>query len=160
MRACLRSAALALLVPVLFAQQVPRTDSQTDPMMGTWKLNPAKSNLAPGRQRNIVRKHEPIPGGIRVSWEGIDDAGKPTQWGFTAKFDGKDYPSTGTAVFDTLSMERPDPYTIIGRSKRAGELAVEFRWEVSRDGKTLTRTNKRLLPVDQAGISIEVFEKQ
>jgi hypothetical protein len=154
MRRKLQIVGLVLLnFPVLLS-------AQGDPMMGTWKLNPAKSNLPPDRQRNIVRKHEPIPGGIRVSWEGIDDAGKPTRWGFEAKFDGKDYPSVGETVFDALAMERPDTYTILGRSKKDGKLAVEFRWEVSRDGKTLTRTNKRLLPLERAGTSIEIFEKQ
>ena len=134
--------------------------AQSDPMMGTWKLNAAKSKLPPERQRNIVRLHEPIPGGIRVSWEGVDDKGKPTRWGFTAKFDGKDYPSTGESVWDTLSMTRPDLYTIVGRSLKDGKLAVEFRWEVSKDGKTLTRTNKRFNPPEQAGTSTEIFEKQ
>jgi len=151
----IRAVAFVLLV---FSVLLPA--AQDDPMMGTWKLNPAKSKLPAERQRNIVRKHEPIPGGIRVSWEGIDANGRPTRWGFTAKFDGKDYPSTGESVWDTLSMERTDPYTIVGRSKKDGELAVEFRWEVSRDGKTLTRTNRRVRPPEQAGTSTEVFEKQ
>ena len=150
----LHAVVLALLV---FSAVLSAAD---DPMMGTWKLDPAKSKLPPERQRNIIRKHEPIPGGIRVSWEGIDNNGRPTRWGFTAKFDGKDYPSTGESVWDTLSMERPDPYTIVGRSQKDGKLAVEFRWEVSRDGKTLTRTNRRVRPPEQAGTSIEVFEKQ
>ena len=154
MRRTLHAVVLALLI---FSVWLSAAD---DPMMGTWKLNPAKSKLPPERQRNIVRKHEPIPGGIRVSWEGIDANGRPTRWGFTAKFDGRDYPSTGESVFDTLSMERPDPYTIVGRSKKDGMLAVEFRWEVSQDGKTLTRTNRRVSPPRQAGTSIEVFEKQ
>lgn len=134
--------------------------AQDDPMMGTWKLNAAKSKLPPERQRNIVRLHEPIPGGIRVSWEGIDKDGKPTRWGFEAKFDGKEYPSTGESSWDTLTLERPDRYTIVGRSKKDGRVAVELRWEVSQDGQTLTRRQQRFSPPEQAGTSIEIFEKQ
>lgn len=150
----LQVVALTLLVCASWAA------AQDDPMMGTWKLNAAKSKLAPGRQKDIVRKHEPIPGGIRVSWEGIDDNGKPTRWGFEAKFDGKEYPSTGESSWDTLTLERPDRYTIVGRSKKDGKVAVELRWEVSQDGQTLTRRQQRFTPVEQAGTSIEVFEKQ
>ena len=134
--------------------------AQDDPMMGTWKLNAAKSKLPPERQRNIVRLHEPIPGGIRVSWEGVDENGKPTRWGFEAKFDGKEYPSTGESSWDTLTLERPDRYTIVGRSKKDGRVAVELRWEVSQDGQTLTRRQQRFSPPEQAGTSIEIFEKQ
>lgn len=150
----LHAVVLALLVfSVAFS-------AQDDPMMGTWKLNAAKSKLPPERQRNIVRKHEPIPGGIRVSWEGVDNNGQPTRWGFEAKFDGKEYRSTGDSSWDTLSLQRPDRYTIVGRSKKDGKLAVELRWEVSRDGKTLTRTQRRFSPPEQAGTSTEIFEKQ
>ena len=145
---------LALLVCASWAA------AQDDPMMGTWKLNAAKSKLPPERQRNIVRKHEPIPGGIRVSWEGIDSNGQPTRWGFEAKFDGKEYPSTGESSWDTLTLERPDRYTIVGRSKKDGKVAVELRWEVSQDGQTLTRRQQRFSPPEQAGTSIEIFERQ
>ena len=131
-----------------------------DPLMGTWKLKPSKSQLAPDRQRNIVRKHEPIPGGMKVSWEGVDDKGKPTLWGFEAKFDGKEYPASGDSSFDTLSLKRVDQYVIEGTSKKDGQVAVTFRWEVSKDGKTLTRTQKRFRPPEQAGTSVEIFQKQ
>ena len=131
-----------------------------DPMMGSWKLNPAKSKLAPTRQRNIVRKHQPIPGGMKVTFTGVDDKGKVTKWEFSAKFDGKEYPVTGQAPFDVVSLKRLNAYTVEGSSKKSGKLALTFHWEVSKDGKTFTRTDKRTYPPEQAGTSAETYEKE
>jgi hypothetical protein len=129
-------------------------------MMGSWKLNPSKSKLAPTRQKNIVRKHEPIPGGMKVSFTGMGENNIATKWTFSAKFDGKEYPVTGQAPFDTVSLKRLDAYTVEGTSKKNGKLALSFRWEISKDGKTLTRTDKRTYPPEQAGTSTETYEKQ
>lgn len=131
-----------------------------DPLMGTWKLNVSKSKLAPTRQRNIMRKHEPIQGGMKVTFTGSDANNKATEWSFSAKFDGKEYPVTGQAPFDVISLKRLDPYTVEGTSKKDGHLALAFRWQVSKDGQTLTRTDKRTYPPKQAGTSTETYEKQ
>jgi len=37
-----------------------------DPMMGTWNLNVPKSQLGSVVPRSIVRKHIPVPGGVKV----------------------------------------------------------------------------------------------
>ena len=132
-----------------------------DPFMGTWKQNASKSpQMAPDRQRNVVRKYEPIPNGLKLSWEAIDDKGEVTRWVVEVKFDGKDYPVVGNAGFDTLALKRVDQYTIEGTSKKDGLVAVELRWVVSKDGKTMTRTEKRFRPVERAGTTSEVYEKQ
>ena len=70
------------------------------------------------------------------------------------------YPASGDSSFDTLSLKRVDQYVIEGTSKKDGQVAVTFRWEVSKDGKTLTRTQKRFRPPEQAGTSVEIFQKQ
>ncbi|OFW39800.1 MAG: hypothetical protein A3J28_09115 [Acidobacteria bacterium RIFCSPLOWO2_12_FULL_60_22] len=156
MRATLTAATAAIFAVLAFSAGLSAAD---DPMMGAWKLVPSKSKLTPDRQRNIVRKHEPIPGGMKVSWTGVDDKGKPTDWGFSAKFDGKYYPSTAEA-FDEVALKRVDPNTVEGTSKKNGQQAVTFRWVVSKDGKTLTRSTTRVNPPEQAGTTTEVFEKQ
>jgi len=40
--------------------------------------------------------------------KGINDRGKPTLVQFTAKYDGKDYPVTGSPDYDAISLRRVD----------------------------------------------------
>jgi hypothetical protein len=136
-----------------------RLDAGDDPLMGTWKLNPSKSKLSPW-QKNKIRKHEPVPGGIKITT--YDESGKADGPGYIVKFDGTYYPASGSQAMtpDTVALKRLDLYTLEGSSKKNGKLAVTFRYEISKDGKTLTRTSKRLEPPGYSGTFIEVFEKQ
>lgn len=153
MRASLRAVVFVLLVSSVGLH------AAGDPLMGTWKLNPAKSKLSPW-QKNNVRKHEPAPGGVKITT--YDAQGKADSPGYIVKFDGKFYPTSGGGEYtpDTVSLKRLDPYTIEGSSKKNGKLAVTFRYEISKDGKTLTRTSQRFEPPGNPGTFIEVFEKQ
>jgi hypothetical protein len=66
--------------------------------MGTWRLNEAKSKLAPGAPKNnkVVYETEGID--FKVTTDGIDGAGDSTHSEWTGKFDGKDYPSRATPI--------------------------------------------------------------
>ena len=46
--------------------------------MGTWKLNEAKSKLAPGGTKNTVVVYEAEGDNVKVTLEGVDSAGNPT----------------------------------------------------------------------------------
>jgi hypothetical protein len=103
--------------------------AETDAVIGTWKLNVAKSKYDPGpAPRGSTLTFEVAGDGIKTTAKGQDAAGNPTSTGYTAKYDGKDYPVAllGTADFDTLSLKRIDAFKAEG--------------VVSPDGKTLTLT--------------------
>ncbi len=68
-----------------------------NPWMGTWKLNEAKSKLAPGATKNHTVVYAAAGDNIKVTVDGVDKDGKPTHNEWTGKFDGKDYPVTGDA---------------------------------------------------------------
>ena len=135
--------------------------AETDPLMGTWKLNVSKSklggNASPGE---LVRKFEPIPNGIRINRELVDANGKPTRGSWELKFDGKDYPVKGDRNLDTLSLKRLDLHTVEAVAKKDGKITNTMRWDISKDGKTYTWTSKRVLPPEQAGTTIRVYDKQ
>ena len=65
MRAGMRLALMAVLV---IAAGLLAARAADDPLMGTWKLNVAKSKYDPGPPpTSLIRKHEPAPNGIKVT---------------------------------------------------------------------------------------------
>ncbi len=132
-----------------------------DPIMGTWKINTAKTKLGPGQSAEaLTRTHEPIPDGIQITRPLVDADGKPTRGTWTMKFDGKDYPVHGDSNFDTLSLKRLDLYTMEAVAKKGGKITNRMRWDVSQDGKTLTWTSKRVLPPERAGTTVRAYDKK
>jgi len=132
-----------------------------DPMMGTWKLNVAKSQLGPPpHPQSIIRKQIPVPGGVKVVQDRVDAQGKASTGEFTVGFDGKDYPISGDPFVDRLSLKRVNAYRVDGIGKKNDKTATTFIWQVSKDGKTLTYTTKRLYPPERVATIIQILEKQ
>ena len=78
----------------------------TDAWIGTWTLNLAQSssdpaNLAPKSQ---TMTREAVEGGMKLVTDGVDAQGKATHTEYTAKYDKKDYPWSGQANADTISL--------------------------------------------------------
>jgi len=67
--------------------------------LGTWKLNEAKSKLAPGTAKNSTVVYSTMGDNMMVTIDGTDAAGKPAHNEWMGKFDGKDYPVTGDFHF-------------------------------------------------------------
>ena len=99
---CLFTTALALgLCAVVAAASAP------DPAIGTWTLNVTKSKFDPGPvPKSQTRTYSETADGITLSMEGVAADGSPTSLHATYKTDGKDYPITGSANYDTLSVRR------------------------------------------------------
>jgi hypothetical protein len=111
-----------------------------DPMMGTWKLNEAKSKLAPGAPKNMTVTYAAAGDQIKVTVDGTDADGKPTHSEWTGKFDGKDYPVTGDAMSDMRSYKKEGKDTLQMTNTKAGKVTVTGTVVVSADGKTRTVT--------------------
>src|SRR5690348_5941464 len=92
-----------------------------DPIVGTWRLNLAKSNPAAlATFRSITAKVESRTDGLKVTEDLVSPQGMPTHSEFTAKYDGLDYPVTGDPYFDTISLRRTDPHHASATWKKAG----------------------------------------
>lgn len=78
--------------------------------------------------------------GVKYKWEGIDANRKPVEFQFEAKFDGKDYPVTGTADGYFVSVKRIDANSIESVWKKDGQVILKEVSIVSKDGKTRTST--------------------
>lgn len=118
-----------------------------DTVVGTWKLNAAKSTHSTAIYKSETRTYTAVPGGISLTWERVTADGKTSTVKTTYKFDGKDYPVTGSSDFDAISAKRIDANTVETTEKHAGKAVGNTRRSVSADGKTLT-LNVKFTPAD------------
>src|SRR5579871_4415894 len=105
-----------------------------DTMMGTWKLNEAKSKIGAGSPKNNTVVIEAAGEEVKVTMDGVDATGKSTHSEWTGKFDGKDYPVTGDTGSDTRSYKKIDDRTVEVTVKTGGQVTISGRVVVSPDG--------------------------
>ena len=110
-----------------------------DPMMGTWKLNEAKSKITPGGPKNTTVVYAAAGDQIKITVDGTDADGKSSHSEWTGKFDGKDYPVTGDATADMRSYKKEGKDLEL-TNKKDGKVTVTGKVVVSADGKTRTVT--------------------
>jgi len=147
---------LSLLLCVAWAVAA----SAGDNWVGTWKINTAKSDQGSGAVRATTLKFEATPEGVKFSSEGTDAEGKPTQGGYTSKFDGKDVPVTGNPMADTVSPKRIDDNTYENVWKKGGKPTVTVKVAVAKDGKTLTVTQDGTDPKGAKIHAVAVYDRQ
>jgi len=128
-------AALALVSTVSTAADAP------DPVIGTWKLNAAKSS-GPLVAKSDTRTYSASADGVTMVWKRAGADGKESTVQGTFKYDGKDYPISGSPDFDALSLKRLDANTTESVQKRMGKAVGHTKRTVSSDGKTLTLTSQ------------------
>ncbi|HVO81781.1 MAG TPA: hypothetical protein VMT28_13680 [Terriglobales bacterium] len=149
-----------ILLGVVVCLLAVTTCYASDPNMGTWKLNEAKSKLAPGAGKNTKVVYAASGYKIKVTVEGIDAAGKPTHNEWTGKFDGKDYPVTGDATSDARSYKKVNDRTLEFAAKKGGKTTVTGTVEVAADGKSRTVTLKGTDAKGKPFTSTSVYDKQ
>lgn len=110
-------------------------------MVGTWKLDVAKSKFSPGPAlKDQVATLSAVEGGLKVVADRIEADGKKTHFEWSAKFDEKDYPVSGDAARDTVSVKKLDDYTIDITSKKGGKVTTVIHAVYAKDGKSRTET--------------------
>lgn len=107
-------------------------------MMGTWKLNEAKSKFPKGAQKNTKVVYEAAGDNVKVTVDGVDSKGTPTHNEWTGKFDGKDYPAVGDPNYDSRSYKKVDAHTLSMTLKKGGTEVGNGKIAVSADGKSRT----------------------
>jgi hypothetical protein len=132
----------------------------SDVQMGTWKLNEAKSKLAPGVTKNSAVVYEAAGDNVKVTVDGTDSDGKPTHNEWTGKVDGKDYPVTGDPNSDTRSLKKVDDHTLQITAKKGEKVTITGQIVVSADGKTRTVTTNGTDPKGKKFKNISVYDRQ
>jgi ribosomal protein S18 len=132
-----------------------------DPMIGTWNLNVAKSQYRPGPPpRAATIKYAETADGIKRTGENVDADGNPTSFEYTAKYDGKDYPVTGSDAYDAITLKRINDHTSHATLKKSGKVVSIARRVVSKDGKVMTLTITGTNAKGQKMKNVAVYEKQ
>lgn len=132
-----------------------------DPAIGTWTLNLTKSKFGPGRAANSeTRTYARTEQDVTLTVKGVAADGSPISYQATYKYDGKDYPVTGSSVIDTLSVRRVNASSVRFTAKKAGKVVLTGTRSISADGKVLTHSTKG---TDAKGIpfdDVAVYDKQ
>ena len=111
-----------------------------NPQMGTWKLNEAKSKLAPGMGKTRTVTYSEQGDRIKVTVDGVDKDGKPTQGVWVGKWDGKAYKTTGNLAWDSAAYKVVNEYTNDITTMKDGKVMWTGHITVSKDGKSRTVT--------------------
>ena len=138
--------------------------AQNNPFEGTWKLNLSKSKFEPGPApksltRTIVAQSE----GAKYTFDGIAADGKPISYSFTVKYDGKDYPVSGTGMpsgADSIAIRLIGTNKAEAIQKKAGKELGKAEAEVSKDGKITTVTTNGTTVDGRKLQSESVYDKQ
>jgi len=133
-----------------------------DPFTGTWVLNLSKSNIPPpftAAKSQIV--HLAInDSDFEISEEVVTESDEKLTIHAKAKFDGKDYPITGTPAVDTIAYQRVDRNTIKGVGKKDGKVVIQETAVVSPDGNSITGSYSITDATGKQVTAIAVFEKK
>ena len=152
---------LVSLAALLAASPTART--QSDPWMGTWKVNLARSTYKPGPTPTVAGtiKMEPVAGGFKTTIDATNPQGQPTHTETVGKFDGKDNPVTGAQTPNTTAAyKRINGQTFVVTGEVDGKPTVTTRVAVSADGKTLTATQTGKNAQGENVNNVIVAEKQ
>jgi len=130
------------------------------PQMGTWKLNEAKSTLAPGEAKNSTVIYQEAGENVKIIVDGTDAAGKPIHNEWVGKFDGKEYPVVGDPTSDSRIYKTIDANTLELTIKKGGKVTLVARIVVSADGKTRTLTGSGTDPQGNKISTTLLYDRQ
>ncbi|HYN05772.1 MAG TPA: hypothetical protein VES67_00135 [Vicinamibacterales bacterium] len=155
----LRCATVLAIFVALFG--IRSAAQATDPIIGTWVLNVAKSKFSPGPAPKSESRTYVVAGQeIKATSTGVGADGKPTAGEWIIVNDGRDTALTGNPDADVLSLKRTDAFSTEFTLKKAGKVVITGTRTISRDGKVMTITNKGTNAKGQTINDVLVFEKR
>ena len=134
----MKSPGLLVTLALSFALAASALAAADNPQMGTWKLNEAKSKLAPGTGKNNTVVYSESGGKIQVTVDGVDKDGKPTHAVWEGMADGKAYKTKGNLAWDAAAYKVVNDHTYEITTMKGGKVFTHGKSTVSADGKTRT----------------------
>jgi hypothetical protein len=128
--------------------------------MGAWKMNKARSTLAPGTPNNNTVVYKPEGMDVKVTIEGTDQAGNPTHSEWTGKFDGKDYPVTGDPSSDSRSYTVKGIHELDFTAKNGTNVTMTGWIVTSDDGNSRTVAASGIDAAGRKFTSTIVYDKE
>ena len=162
---------LAALVPASVPAQTPASagaaraaeqaalDNEPTYLIGTWRLNVAKSKYSPGPQvKTETRVYKRGADGIEGLVTRTYSDGRSEKFEYIANF-GREYMVTGNPQYDAVTLRRVDEYASEAVLTHAGAVYGVARREISPDGKSMTITFDRK-NADTPVHNVAVYDKQ
>ena len=112
-----------------------------DPMVGTWKLNLAKSTYPVPAPKSMTVTVATAAKGWTLTVDGVGADGQAQKWGYTSTFDGSESPVSGNPNIDAAVFKSTESGGIV-QYKKSGKVVTTTSSIISDDGKTMTVTVK------------------
>jgi len=148
------------LVVLVFAA-LTSVRAETDPRVGSWKLNVSKSTSSNGQMpASETRTYAAQGNAIMATTEGVNAKGKAISNHYEATADGKDRTSGSPDPSITLSIKQTGPGAYAGTVKKDGKVISTNTAVISGGGKVFTFKNKGTDADGKEFTNTLVFEKQ
>src|ERR1700688_2405775 len=132
-----------------------------DPVVGAWTLNLAKSKFPAGAApQSQTRTYTQSADGTSLSVTGVAADGSAVSQKSTFKYDGKDYPFTGSPDWDALALKKVNGSTVNSTMKLGGKPIGTTVRSISDHGKTLTLTTNAKNAKGKKYHQVAVFDRQ
>jgi hypothetical protein len=157
-----RAFARCIIAGFVFAIALSQSGyAQSDPIVGTWSLNAARSTFPPGQAlRSQTVTFQGTGANKTATVEAVDAQGKATRVVLLHIYDGQPHPTAGSPDADASAYTRIDANTIILTRMKAGKLAGVGSLVVSPDGRTLTVSGTGASGTGQQGNYVLIMDKQ
>ena len=109
-----------------------------DPFTGHWVIDLQASQFVGPVPAEWSHDIEASADSIRGRERVVGSDGTVSEYSLEARFDGAEYPVTGSPVVDTMSYARPNLRRIDGAGHKAGKVIFLEVVVVTEDGQTLT----------------------
>lgn len=109
-------------------RRVSAGEPGSDVISGAWRAEKIKILSENG----VTVTYRSTPEGLQAS--------NPSGEGYTAKFDGKEYPVHGDPTHSTVALKRINANTIVETDRQDGRMHFILRMKVAPDGKTMKVT--------------------
>jgi len=137
--------------------------AQNNPLVGTWKLDVAKSKYDPGpAPKSLTRTVEAQGDGVKYTFDGVAADGSAISYSFSVQFDGKDNPISGSmpAGADTVAATRTDSNHFVATLKKGGKVLGTSKVAISSDGKVTTVDATGTTATGAKMHEVQVYDKQ
>ena len=159
----MKHALKVVAIGVLAVVGAVAAQAQSNPIVGTWKLNTAKSKYNPGPMpKSLTRTVTADGDGLKYSFEGVAADGSALAYGFTTKFDGKSTPVTGSVPkgADTGCASKRDDHHYTATLKKGDKVVGTSKVTISADGKTSTVDATGVTATGAKSHDVQVYDKQ
>lgn len=133
--------------------------NERDPFTGTWTFRADLSKLSTLAPRNWIQVIHATADEVQVREEILSAEGHRMIVTAEARFDGKQYPVSGSPAADAIAYTRIDSHAISGTASKNNNLSIKETLTAAPEGNSITLTYSILHGGREVANGIAVFER-